>query len=339
VRELQDGRALVTDKRDNLVYVVDFTGATSARPIGRRGKGPGEYQQVGRLWPLGVDSTLMLEPMAQRGLIFTGSEVAQTVTATSPLLTAIGRPLSIFLGRDHTGAVLVQVLSIGKTGPNLADSMLLMRTDRNGAIVDTLARVSSVLGGSASTASEVNPASGGGASRATRYAVNLHSRDQSALFADGAVALVRANPYRVDWCLRNRRCQQGVASERATAGISDNAKEAILAWWSQTNGMFVGRHASETTGWPAVLPAFVVGGNFDDSAVRAEPFGNVLVERVPTGLPAAATYDIVDRSGHRVAVIRMGVHQRIVGFGTRSVFTVDTDQDGLQSLKRHEWKY
>jgi hypothetical protein len=339
VRELQDGRVLVTDKRDNLVYIVDFTGSTNAQPLGRRGKGPGEYEQVGRLWPLGGDSTLMLEPMMRRGLIFNGSQVVHTVSATSPLLTLIEKPLSIFLGRDGKGAILAQVMSIGKAGPNPADSMLLVRAEANGSKVDTLARMSSVFGMAASAGSQVSAAGGAGAGRAARYAVNLQSRDQAALFPDGAVAIVRANPYRVDWCLPTGRCQQGAVSEQSKTRISDDAKEAILLWWSQTSVTLIGRHASEMTGWPAVLPAFVVGGNFDDTAVRPEPRGNVLVERVPTKLPAGSTYDIVDRDGRRIAVVRLDVHQRIVGFGTQSVFTVDIDSDGLQSLKRHDWKY
>jgi len=338
VRELQDGRVLVTDKRENLVYVVDFTGNTTA-PLGRHGRGPGEYQQVGRLWPLGGDSTLMLEPMARRGLIFNGSRVALTVSATSPLLKSLGGALSIFLGRDGNGAVLAQILSVGKGGANPADSMLLIRTEANGSTADTLARVSSVMGSSASAGPQVSQAGAGGAGRGVRYQVNLQSRDQSALFPDGSVAIVRANPYRLDWCSSAGRCQQGAVSEASKAGISDEAKEAIIRWWGQTSSTFADRHVNETTGWPAALPAFAVGGGFDDTAVLPEPRGNVVVERLPTKMPAASTYDLVDHDGRRVAAVRLEVNQRIVGFGKSSVYTIDIDADGLQSLRRHDWKY
>jgi hypothetical protein len=337
VRELQDGRVLVTDRRDNLVYVVDFTGKAKAQQLGRRGRGPGEYEEVGRLWRLGGDSTLMLEPMARRGLIFNGSQVVQTVTSTSSLLASVAKPFSMFLGRDSKGAVLSQVMAIGKNGPNPADSMLLVRTSANGAKADTQARVSSVLGSSAAQGPQVS--SRGGASPSARYVVSLQTRDQAALFPDGALAVVRANPYRVDWCLAADGCQQGAVIEPSSTGISDQAKEAVIAWWSQTRPAFSGRRPSETTGWPAVLPAFVVGGGFDDTAVLPEPRGNVLVERLPRAMPAASTYDLIDRGGRRIGVVRLEVNQRIVGFGPRSVYTIEVDTDGVQSLQRHEWKY
>ena len=339
VRELLDGRVIVTDNRDNLVYIADFVGSTSARQLGRHGKGPGEYEQVGRLWPLRGDSTLMLEPMGQRGIILSGSEVAITLTATSPLLKSVGRPLSIFLGRDAKGAVLAQVLSFGKGAPNPADSMLLIRAHASAPDVDTLSRVSSVLQMPGTSATSSVGAEGGGARGNARYPVNLRWRDQSALFPDGAVAIVRANPYRVDWCMPNGGCRPGVAIEPAGNGISDETKEAIILWQSRTSMVLTGRHASETTGWPAVLPAFIVGGKFDDTAVLPEPRGNLVVERIPTASPVVSPYDLLDRSGRRIAVLRLEMQQRVVGFGKSSVYTVDIDKDGLQSLQRHDWKY
>ncbi|MEP6834758.1 MAG: Clp protease N-terminal domain-containing protein [Gemmatimonas sp.] len=339
VRELKDGRVIVTDNRDHLVYVADFAGNTSAHQLGRHGKGPGEYEQVGQLWPLGGDSTVMLEPMAQRGLVFNGADIVNTLTGTAPLLSAIGKPFSIFLGRDVKGAVLAQVMSFGKAGPNPADSMLLVRAHAIVPKVDTLSRVSSVL--QMPTASTTRPVAeeGGGARANTRYPVNLRSRDQSVLFPDGAVAILRSNPYRVDWCMPTGNCRQGAVIEPTNNAISDEAKEAIILWQSRTSLTLTGRHASETTGWPATLPAFIVGGKLDDTAVLAEPRGDVLVERIPTTSPAFSPYDILDRNGQRIATLRLEVRQRVVGFGKHSVYIVDIDNDGLQSLQRHEWKY
>lgn len=58
VRELRDGRVLVSDRLDKGVVVVDFT-TNAMRTIGRTGRGPAEYRLPTSLRQTPGDSTLL----------------------------------------------------------------------------------------------------------------------------------------------------------------------------------------------------------------------------------------------------------------------------------------
>jgi hypothetical protein len=45
----------------------------------------------------------------------------------------------------------------------------------------------------------------------------------------------------------------------------------------------------------------------------------------------------VDRRGVRMAQLRLPDNQRVVGFGTASVYVAIGDDDGLERLQRHPW--
>ncbi|HEX9630918.1 MAG TPA: hypothetical protein VGA02_00535 [Gemmatimonadales bacterium] len=71
LRELRNGRVVVSDRLERTVTLVDFaTGDMTA--IGREGQGPGECGMPGVRFPLGGDSTLMLDIAAMRGLVLVG---------------------------------------------------------------------------------------------------------------------------------------------------------------------------------------------------------------------------------------------------------------------------
>src|SRR5262245_40427303 len=72
VRELSDGRLLMTDPRDKGLVVADFRAGT-VNAIGRKGQGPGEYMSPGPLFALPNDSTLMSDAASVRWLILVGS--------------------------------------------------------------------------------------------------------------------------------------------------------------------------------------------------------------------------------------------------------------------------
>ena len=60
MRELPDGRVLVADPLGGELYAVDMDAGTRT-VVGRRGQGPGEYQQPDAVWPLPGDSTLLVD--------------------------------------------------------------------------------------------------------------------------------------------------------------------------------------------------------------------------------------------------------------------------------------
>src|SRR3972149_2259999 len=75
VREIGDGRLLVTDDKDRRLVVADFrTGIVS--PISRNGEGPGGYRNPRGPLPPGGDSTLLVGDMNRRWRGLVGAAVA-----------------------------------------------------------------------------------------------------------------------------------------------------------------------------------------------------------------------------------------------------------------------
>ena len=68
LRELKDGRVVVSDSRDKTLQLIDFK-AGSAAKIGREGQGPGEYSFAGRLIALPGDTTAMYDLLNSRYLL------------------------------------------------------------------------------------------------------------------------------------------------------------------------------------------------------------------------------------------------------------------------------
>ena len=87
IRELSDGRILVTDPRDLQLVVADFrTG--EVKPVSRRGAGPGEYGMAGMVYAIGGDSSLMPDFMQRRVLLFDADKAVATVAADNAMIKA-----------------------------------------------------------------------------------------------------------------------------------------------------------------------------------------------------------------------------------------------------------
>jgi hypothetical protein len=70
---LEDGRVVAaTMPPTTQIYLFSADGATTT-PLGRGGEGPGEYQFLGALFPLGGDSIVAFEAMKRRALVFNGA--------------------------------------------------------------------------------------------------------------------------------------------------------------------------------------------------------------------------------------------------------------------------
>lgn len=85
--------------------------------------------------------------------------------------------------------------------------------------------------------------------------------------------------------------------------------------------------------WPAFLPPFLN----ERTVLLAERAGRVVVRRTPDAARPGTSYDDVDRTGTLVARVALGERAHLVGFGARSAYVVETDEDGLQWLRRHPW--
>lgn len=194
VRELGDGRVLVTDGLEKQLSVVDFQKSTSS-PLGRIGDGPGEYRTPGALFALPGDSTWLVDLMAGRWLVLKGVAFAGVITSNDPPIRDGARNP---VGLDHTGnALIIQavrdldgVRGTVRTGD--ADSTWVVRVDRRTGVADSLTKMRvrpsriAVAGGKdvSSVLIQMNPLAAG---------------EQAVMFPDGTVAVARLDPYHVDW--------------------------------------------------------------------------------------------------------------------------------------------
>lgn len=323
LRELSDGRVLVTDAAERRLLVVDWA-TGSARQIGREGQGPGEYASLGALLALGGDSTLLVDRQAGRWLVLHRDSVVETVAADAPAIRGGAR---FPIGADARGFVYATrsiARDVGAGGlPMRIDSTLAVRIARHDGAQDTLAVM-------AARPSRINTS---GTRGRVGFSVEIVSNplaagDQLAAFADGWVAIARVNPYRVDWVAPDGALQQGAPLPFQRQGVDEREKRSVLQREADQRGG-PPRDPEAVADWPAILPPFVAG------ALTPAPDGRLWIKRLLRAGNERTTYEVVDRRGVLVARLTMRADEHLEGFGLNSLYTVLTDADGLQWLRRH----
>ncbi|HEY7566986.1 MAG TPA: hypothetical protein VH762_05415 [Gemmatimonadaceae bacterium] len=322
LRELPDGRVLVSDAGDKQLRLVDFA-QNSAVQVGRAGRGPAEYASLSPLYAIGSDSTLMSDGGNGRWLILENDRIAGTVPPDNP---AVRASRGAFRGIDKNGRVLTTtpppirngVQTLGK-----GDSNAVLIVTASGD-VDTVAKVqmpslvlkSTVDGAGKITSMDVRPAP---------FAVG----DESLLFPDGWLVLARLDPYRVEWRTPDGRWIRGAPIPFSPTPVDARERKAYLERRSNASGAAPASPPDDS--WPATVPPF------PSSPLLAMPNGNVLILRTPTADHPGNRHDEIDRQGRLVAWIELPATRRIVGAGPRGGYIVVTDDDGIQHLERHPW--
>ena len=139
VRELRDGRVIVTDGRDGRVVAADLRTGT-VEQISRRGQGPNEYPRALPVWSVGGDSSAMVDS-PRRWLMFAGTRVVATLAPDAPAVAAMR---GIARGADEVGHVYSADFIPGGGRP-IGDSTALIRIARATARVDTLTRLRALV--------------------------------------------------------------------------------------------------------------------------------------------------------------------------------------------------
>jgi hypothetical protein len=341
VRELDSDRVLVSDESAVQLLVADFrSGGVSL--VGRRGQGPGEYRQAGRVWPTHGDTTLHKEPYAPRLLVLAGSEVVGTRGARDSVVHALG--LTPILGVDTLGHAVVAVWNRDARGrAKPSDSLHLVRVHWRTGMADTITRVESDQGWSDASGIEGGAAAvpgGGGESAGGRknFVVSLLAPDQVAVLPSGWIAIARAEPYRVDWCSPAGVCTAGPVLQSQRPRLTDSYKQLYLRRAAMTFGWPPTERIDATSGWPKTLPPFVAPpARVDASAILAAPGDRVLVQRTDNAGSLSLRYDVVDRVNGIVGWIEVPPTERVVGFGAHHIYLSRTGADGSQQLLRHPW--
>lgn len=313
MRELANGRVLLTQRGEPKFVVADFV-TRGARPIGRKGKGPGEYELAWSVTPLPNDTTVLCD-FSYRWLMLVSDSIVRTVPAHDDAVRSLTYACPD--GADAAGRMLSRDFRLVGTDAfeDSADLTLYDRR-RNAKEVITSLRLHAPLT-DVPQAVEV-PGGGVGWRR-----VPLDVAEQGLLFPDGWVAVVRLQPYRVDW-----RSPEG-------AWVRGRPLPHTPVPFTQRERDFYARgrtYISSAPVWPRVVPPY------DESGVlHVTPEGMLAINRLPTANNRQGRVDIVDRTGALRAVVMLDERERIIGFGAASVYVVRSDEDDLEYLRRHTW--
>jgi hypothetical protein len=315
IRELADGRVILVESGSHSrLLVVDFA-KNVAEVIGRRGAGPGEYDVVVGAVALPADSTLVLTGSG-RWLFLVGGRIAGTVSRSEQ----VARTGTVCGGISRSGMVLV-CPSAGFTEDS-TERFLVNRATGKSEPVAHLA-----LGHEPGFPPQ--PAARGGT--VTYPRAPWKSYEDAIMFEDGWIAVVRFQPYRVDWRHPDGRWLRGSALPVPVVPVTVSEKKAYMDRWSEETGR--ARQQPEMfEPWPKTVPPTKYL-----SPLIAAPDGRVLIPRAETVRQPLPSYDVVSRQGKLEAKVVLGPRERLLGFGRRHVYSVATDADGIQRIRRHPW--
>lgn len=345
LRELANGRVLVTDVAAKAVLLADFRTQAHSQ-VGRSGQGPGEYNLPGDLIALAGDTTLVVDRGNRRMLVITpDGKMGATVTFPE----AMGG-IPDLRGADRQGRLYAQA-SPFPGGPGggmridgpmeMPDSVPILRWDRAKNTVDTLGKVK--------IASMKINMSGGQNSRTVMIRQTpFAAADDWAVGSEGVVAAVRTGDYHVEW-LSGQQRTAGRPVAHTPVRINDAEKEAWLARARNNRNRITvssggpGRAGpsqqmpeakAEDFEWPEAKPAFT-GRSGNGPGSWMAPEGTLWVQRSTSVRDSTPTYDVFDRTGNLKERVTLPLGRRMVGIGNGTLYAIATDEDGLQYLERY----
>lgn len=326
VAELANGQVAVFDARERNVFRLNFADG-SVTPIAKSGSGPFEVANPWRLMPLGGDSIGILDIQNLRILVVRPNGQPGAFV-----------PMSGFLGNEGNRRVMGSHLHPALKSVTYADideqgrQLVVSQSPAGGwqVVVGSL--------GATSQPRQVSRAAGGTAVgravSASSAPVNLFVTEPEIWTAslDGWVALVSANPYRVDLMTPDGRRIVGTPVPVPPKPITQATKDSLVAEFRRTTTL-PGGQPSFT--WPELLPAFRSGLSHP---IAFAPNGRLWVRRLVSGgeLPL---YDIFSREGKLVERVTLAAGERLVGIGRAHLYVVALDEDDLETVRRIPFRH
>lgn len=342
VAELKPGQIVVVDGMETSVTHVDF--ATSAkRVLGRKGAGPGEYNNPVGVIRLPGDTILVLDAAGGGGAAIRavkflpnfnpGATSNMMVFSTADTTIVQGTMFVDRIGKLYSTSVK---LRMGPTGPTPADSMIIVRFDLEATPTFTrLAAIRTPQSGDQERRPEGNkiivrvPFAG------------LALADAWTLLPDGTIAIIRGKGYTVEFLGRDGKTTAPVAIPYERIKVTEADKKAELDWQrEQLNSVMavikktmppnltLDLAITPPPSWPDEYPPIAAIVAFPTSS------GQVWVRRsVPARLDREQ-WDVIDRSGKLVARWQLPPKTNLVAVGDGAVYTSRRDEDDLRYLQR-----
>ncbi|MEO8296152.1 MAG: hypothetical protein ABI613_11605 [Gemmatimonadota bacterium] len=338
VRELSNGRVIVTDVMDKSVHLIDLASETSA-PIGREGQGPGEYGFPTDLLALPGDTTLLVDRVNRRFLIILPSgKTGQSI----PFPVEAGRDLSDPRAVDRDGRIFFQGSLLGGAltpGQPTPDSLPIIRWDRRRNSVDTVTylKVPSM---------NMNVSGSGSTARVMMFRQQpFGQQDDWSVTPDGRTGVARVADYHIEWFSPTRQRTAGPVNRFERLRVTEADKEAQRKQNARAPRMMIstrGGSTRTTAGPPPAMPTGMQEPDYPEfkppfptRAVYATPEGMLWVLRSRPATDLIPTFDVFDQRGMVVGKVTLPRDRRLVGFGNGTVYLARTDGDDLQWLEKY----
>jgi hypothetical protein len=330
VRELRDGRVLVSDYIDQRVVLVDFRSGRVTDCL-TEGIGPQDVRLAGRLIPMPGDSTLLVDIGNSRLMVL-------DPTGTPRRVISGERPG--VMGTRGVGADGSLYFSIpgwaeqGNALPN--DSVRIVRWNPRTNATQQVA----VVQGDRMRSDQRTPA------LTPRIPiVGYAANDGWTVNSDGTLRIVRAGGYTVETRGGTGAPVVGPSNAYQTRPVTAADREAFVRDFNRSSPTS-GRGTGGSMGFSpqmgdAEVAAMVRGTEYAErhpmfrpGAVIAAPGGRLWVGRPPDG-SRPVTYDVFDAAGRRVQQVELPAGRRVLSIGTGGVYVAAENDDGVQRLERY----
>lgn len=320
LRELADGRMIVTDFVERRIMVGRFDGSPAA-PVGRRGPGPREWSSARPIRALRGDTSLLVDAVARRWIRFVDTLVVGQISPDALVRRSIGSA--------DDADTLGNVYARQPLGDDPRDSILVLRAALGDGKVDTLVMMRSQTSlGPRGTDEEGN--------RLPVARPAFATGEEFAAFPDGWVAIARLDPLRLDWISPDGRRIDGTPVGEPPLPVTDAEKErvraenaSVIEFFGRATGAIREVMLAPYTVFPDELPPFEPG------ALVAGGDGLAYLRRLePVGM-SGARYDVFDRAGRRVGIMRLDTHSKLGLVSSRFRYVIRTDADSLQWVDRY----
>ncbi len=331
---LNNGSLMIADFGEMTLWRLDGrTGA--ARPVGRKGSGPKEYQVTGQLLRLPGDTVAMYDAAQARVLLVTADgEPVRTVTLTTNRLEMVALPQPF--ATDARGRIYAHVLSRrrGSGRDSMRSRIDVVRMQEfTSSRYDTLT----------SLWFERFPMARSGLSEGhtLRVSVNLtslYTSDAALVTPAGEVLVLRGDEYRVERLRADGTKQGDVQVPGARYPLTREEREQLVQLTRDRTAKGTA-HArrllpaevmmprvviQEPDEWPAHKPLFLQGARISDNGRIHVPVYCVV--------PGRQCLDLLDETGFRVVRYRLPRNARFLTADNQYVYLALRDEDGLETV-------
>ncbi|HEX5217627.1 MAG TPA: hypothetical protein VFV98_19335 [Vicinamibacterales bacterium] len=327
--ELPGGRVVVSDVKTPAVLVIDpVSGAVTK--LGSVGAGPGQYVKPGGLYG-GTDGGALLLDRAQLQVteISPAGVFGRTYSIAVKGVTG-GSEADIDLQRlDNRGFSYFVERTFGTAGTS-RPAWPLIRFD---PIKQGKEKIADLIQGETTTIVDGNMSRSQG--------VIGSPADGFGVAPDGRVAIVRGEPYRVEWIGVDGRTTRGpnIAYDPVPMTDADRAEFKTPtggASVSAVGGGGTGGSGSGGSSSGMERKFAATKAPFSPGDIVVSPSAQVWVMRSRAASATDVIYDVFDGRGQRVDRLAFPDGSRVVGFGAGSVFVRETGANGGVTLKKYK---